>query len=111
MAGDVASRGASDAIAMMEMLRSHEPESNQSNIKARAQIGAVDRVSEIERLRLIAISTIVGDTWTHQQLPIKIAWASNIGSWNHGPQSLRDHGRQLVFTKSDGPRFSRRISL
>ena len=59
MIGDVALRGASDAIAMMEMPRSCKPESTQSKIKARAQMGAVDRVSENERLSLIVISAIV----------------------------------------------------
>ena len=88
--GDVASRGASDVIVMMDIPRSREPESTRSKIKARAQMGAVDRVSEIERLRLIAISAIVGDTWTHQRLPIKIGRAIIVGSWDRGPQSSRD---------------------
>ena len=46
-----------------------------------AQMGAIDRVSEIERLRLIEISTIVVDTWTHQRLPIKIEREIIVGLW------------------------------
>ena len=108
---DVALRGALDAIAMMEMPRSREPESTRSKIKARAQMGAVDRVSEIARWRLIAISAIVCDTWTHQGLSITIGWAINVGSWDRGPRSSRDRGRRSVFTESDGPHFSRGISF
>ena len=56
----MALRGASDTIVMIEMPRSREPKSTRSRIKARAQMGAIDHVSEIERSRLIAISAIVG---------------------------------------------------
>ena len=64
----MALHGAPDAITMMEMPRSRELESARSKIKARAPMGPVDHVSEIEPLRLIAISAIVGDTWTHKGL-------------------------------------------
>ena len=50
-------------------------------------MGAVDRVSEIEHLRLITISVIVGDTWMHQGPPIKIGRAKDdeiMGLWDCG---------------------------
>ena len=65
----------------------------------------------IERVRLIAISEIVGNTWTYQGLPIKIGRAIKVGSWDRGPQLLHNRSRWLVFTESDGPRFSRGNSL
>ena len=45
-------------------------------------------------------------TWTNQNAPIKIGQAIYAESWDPGPRSSSDCGRQLVFTKSDGPRFS-----
>ena len=48
-------------------------------------------------------------TWTHRELPILIKQMKDDaigGSWDRGPQSSHNRSHRLVFTSSDGPRFS-----
>ena len=79
-----------DAIALNKMRRSHRPESTRSPSKAHAQMGVVDRVSEIGRPQINReFGASRGDTWTHHDGPIKIEREKekeDCGpeSWDHG---------------------------
>ena len=86
-AGDVASRGTLDAIAMIEMHGSHEPGSTILPSNAHAQRRTVDRVSEIGRSRFNRTFRNRGETRGH----IKIFRSRSdvaifVGSWDHGPR-------------------------
>ena len=63
-----------------------------------------DRTDELsgERGRVVRLW---GDKWRHPDSPMKIRLAPFTRSWDPGPRSLRDRGRQSVFTESDGLRF------
>ena len=84
----MALHGTLDAIAMLEMPQSREPEFTQSKIKARVQMGAVDRVSEHQTNKIKSrFRGSWGNTWTHQEF---LMWIERrdmdhaiVGSWDH----------------------------
>ena len=79
-----------DAIALNKTCRSRRPESTRSPSKARVQMGAVDRVSEIGWPHINReFSASWGDTWTHHGGPIKIGRVKEkedpgLESWDYG---------------------------
>ena len=106
--GYVAASRALDVIASNEARWSRGLGSTRSPSNARAQNRTVDRVSRHQTLEIWSrFRWSWGDTWTHQSLLNKIGRAIFAGLWDRGPRSSRDRGCRLVFTESNGPRFSR----
>ena len=90
IAGHMAASRALDMRAFNKMCRSCQPESTRSPSGARAQMRAVDHVSEHQTPQINRESGASwGDTWMHQDAPIEI---------------VRAKGREIMGPR-DGPRF------